>query len=79
MLGKQVIHPNQIDIVNQAFSPSAEKIEWAKELVMAFEKQSSEGIVSTITLRCDITVELNKFQLNRMLQRIETILAVSLR
>ena len=41
-----MIHPNQIEIVNEAFSPSAEKIEWAKELVTSFEKQSSEGVVS---------------------------------
>ena len=46
--GKQVIHPNQIDIVNEAFSPSPEKIEWAKELVAAFEQQSNEGIVSLV-------------------------------
>jgi citrate lyase beta subunit len=45
-IGKQVIHPNQIDIVNEAFSPSPEKIEWARELVAAFEQQSNEGIVS---------------------------------
>ncbi|XP_028396847.1 citramalyl-CoA lyase, mitochondrial-like [Dendronephthya gigantea] len=48
--GKQVIHPSQVDIVNKAFSPSPEKIEWAKELVGAFEQQSSEGI-GAITFR----------------------------
>ena len=48
--GKQVIHPDQIDIVNEAFSPSPEKVEWAKELVAAFEEQSNEGI-GAITFR----------------------------
>lgn len=46
LLGKQVIHPNQLDVVNGAFSPSREKIEWARELVKAFEEQQKEGIVS---------------------------------
>ena len=36
----------KIDIVNEAFSPSPEKIEWAKELVTAFEEQQKDGIVS---------------------------------
>nr|XP_002740813.1 PREDICTED: citrate lyase subunit beta-like protein, mitochondrial-like [Saccoglossus kowalevskii] len=41
--GKQVIHPNQISIVQEAFSPSTEKIEWAQELVKAFEDHQSSG------------------------------------
>ncbi len=34
--GKQVIHPLQVDIVQEAFSPSEEKIKWAIGLVLDF-------------------------------------------
>lgn len=41
--GKQVIHPTQIPIVQKAFSPSTEKIEWAKELIRLFNEHQSKG------------------------------------
>lgn len=41
--GKQIIHPAQIDIVQEAFSPSAERIAYAKELVEAFEQNQADG------------------------------------
>jgi citrate lyase subunit beta-like protein len=31
--GKQVIHPAQVDIVQEAFKPSTDKIKWAAGLV----------------------------------------------
>lgn len=44
--GKQVIHPSQIPIVQEAFSPSADQVEWATELIKAFEAYQSTGQVS---------------------------------
>ena len=44
-LGKQVIHPAQISVVNSAFSPSAARIQYAAELVEAFEQHQSTGKV----------------------------------
>ncbi|XP_029460361.1 citramalyl-CoA lyase, mitochondrial [Rhinatrema bivittatum] len=41
--GKQVIHPNQIPIVQEQFSPSCEKIKWAKDLISAFEEHQQLG------------------------------------
>ncbi|KAG8180903.1 hypothetical protein JTE90_020134 [Oedothorax gibbosus] len=41
--GKQVIHPSQIPIVQKAFSPSAEKIAWAKELIHLFNEHQNKG------------------------------------
>jgi len=41
--GKQVIHPAQIPVVQEAFGPSAEKIEWAEELITAFTQHQQEG------------------------------------
>uniref|UniRef100_A0A673CPW3 Citramalyl-CoA lyase, mitochondrial n=1 Tax=Sphaeramia orbicularis TaxID=375764 RepID=A0A673CPW3_9TELE len=41
--GKQVIHPGQIKAVQEEFSPSQEKIQWAQELIAAFEQHQKEG------------------------------------
>lgn len=41
--GKQVIHPSQVPIVQAAFTPSAEKIEWATNLIKEFREHEQEG------------------------------------
>jgi citrate lyase subunit beta/citryl-CoA lyase len=41
--GKLTIHPAQIEIVNQAFMPTAAEVELARELLGAFEKSQQEG------------------------------------
>ncbi|RNA40806.1 citrate lyase subunit beta mitochondrial [Brachionus plicatilis] len=41
--GKQVIHPGQVDVCQNAFTPSQEKIEWATGLVEAFEHHQKSG------------------------------------
>ncbi|KAJ0070184.1 hypothetical protein NL108_002501, partial [Boleophthalmus pectinirostris] len=41
--GKQVIHPGQIAAVQEEFSPSPEKVQWATELIAAFEQHQKEG------------------------------------
>ncbi|XP_048871090.1 citramalyl-CoA lyase, mitochondrial isoform X2 [Brienomyrus brachyistius] len=41
--GKQVIHPNQVQIVQQEFSPSAERVKWAEDLIAAFEEHQKLG------------------------------------
>ena len=41
--GKWCIHPGQIAIVNQVFSPSAKEIAWAQRLVEAYEAAEREG------------------------------------
>jgi citrate lyase subunit beta-like protein len=41
--GKQIIHPNQIKIVHDAFSPSTSSIEWAKGLISAFNEHEGAG------------------------------------
>lgn len=44
-LGKQVIHPNQIEAVQEEFAPSQERIKWATELIAAFEEHQNLGKV----------------------------------
>lgn len=41
--GKQVIHPNQIPVVQEAFTPSAEAIAYARRIVETFEASQKEG------------------------------------
>ena len=41
--GKQVIHPNQVPVVQEAFTPSAEAITYARRIVETFEASQKEG------------------------------------
>ena len=41
--GKWAIHPSQVDIVNQIFSPSEEEVTRAKRVLSAMEEAKSEG------------------------------------
>lgn len=41
--GKQVIHPNQVPVVQEAFTPSAEEIDYAKRVVETFDASQREG------------------------------------
>ena len=45
--GKFAIHPAQIDIINEVFSPSAEEIEHARRVVAASDRAEREGRGST--------------------------------
>lgn len=42
--GKGCIHPRQIPVVHQAFAPTADEIEKAKKIVLAFEEAEKKGI-----------------------------------
>ncbi len=41
--GKQIIHPNQVAVVQEAFTPSEEAIEYAQRLVATFVASQKEG------------------------------------
>ena len=41
--GKGCIHPRQIKVVHEAFAPTAEEIEKAKKIVLAFEEAEKKG------------------------------------
>lgn len=45
--GKFAIHPAQIEVINNAFSPSDEQIEHAKRVIAAFEEAEQHGRGST--------------------------------
>lgn len=48
--GKQVIHPNQIPFVNDVFSPSAEEIVWAKQVLLRSENNSFPFVLDGIVI-----------------------------
>lgn len=41
--GKQCIHPSQVDIVQQVFSPNEKEVEWAVRVVIADKKADQQG------------------------------------
>ena len=45
--GKFAIHPSQIEVINEAFSPTSTEIEEARRVVAAFEEARREGKGST--------------------------------
>ena len=42
-VGKTLIHPSQIDAANRIFAPSAQEVEWAQQLIAAFEVHQHSG------------------------------------
>jgi citrate lyase subunit beta/citryl-CoA lyase len=44
--GKLAIHPAQVPVINAAFTPSADEVAHAEEIVAAFEAQPSAGVLS---------------------------------
>ena len=43
MDGKTLIHPTQIDGANAAFSPAADAVAWARQILAAFEQPENRG------------------------------------
>jgi malyl-CoA/(S)-citramalyl-CoA lyase len=41
--GKWAIHPSQIDVANEVFSPSAEQLAWAKDVLAALAAAGRQG------------------------------------
>jgi citrate lyase subunit beta/citryl-CoA lyase len=41
--GKTLIHPTQVEPCNEAFSPSAEEIEYSRRVIEAFEEGLAQG------------------------------------
>ncbi|MRR38990.1 CoA ester lyase, partial [bacterium] len=44
--GKMLIHPDQIGVTHEVFSPTAEEIAHARRVVEVFEKAEKEGVAS---------------------------------
>jgi citrate lyase subunit beta/citryl-CoA lyase len=44
--GKSLIHPSQIEAANRAFSPSAERIAWARAVIETFDKHPKVAVIA---------------------------------
>ncbi len=44
--GKIAIHPSQVEVINRAFTPSPEQVEWATSVVQALEDR--QGSIATV-------------------------------
>jgi citrate lyase subunit beta/citryl-CoA lyase len=42
--GKAAIHPSQIEVINEVFTPSEEKIEWAEGVLEARDAAGDKGV-----------------------------------
>src|SRR5438046_10398527 len=45
--GKISIHPNQVPVINDVFTPAKEALEEARELVAAFEEHARRGVYAS--------------------------------
>jgi citrate lyase subunit beta/citryl-CoA lyase len=41
--GKACIHPSQVPVVNDAFTPDAQSVDWARRVIAAAEAAADEG------------------------------------
>ncbi len=50
--GKFAIHPSQVEIINRAFIPSDQKVQWAREVLRAWE-EAGGGVVTVSGVMID--------------------------
>ena len=43
--GKMAIHPAQVEVINEAFTPDPEEVEWAEKVLAAREAADDRGVV----------------------------------
>ena len=55
----QVIHPAQVGVVQEAFTPPTERLTWAKGLISAFEQHQTSGQVCFPSLSHTLSLSLS--------------------
>ncbi len=45
-VGKLAIHPDQVAVINAAFSPNSDEVEWARRVVAVFAENPGAGVAS---------------------------------
>ena len=48
--GKWAIHPTQVDIINQAYTPTSEEVAKAKHIIEEYEKADIQGGLGAIVI-----------------------------
>ena len=44
--GKIAIHPDQVAVIHDVFTPSPEELDWAKRVVATFESNPGSGVLT---------------------------------
>jgi citrate lyase subunit beta/citryl-CoA lyase len=44
--GKIAIHPDQVAIIHEVFTPSAQEVDWAKKVITTFENNPGAGVLT---------------------------------
>ena len=44
--GKIAIHPDQVAVIHEVFTPSAQEVDWAKRVVATFESNPNAGVLT---------------------------------
>ncbi|MFC1957177.1 HpcH/HpaI aldolase/citrate lyase family protein [Chloroflexota bacterium] len=70
--GKLLIHPTQIEPVNNAFSPSSEETEYARRVVSAFEEARKRGL-GAISFEGKMIDYMNYKQVNELVKQADLI------
>ncbi|MEA3149275.1 MAG: citrate lyase subunit beta / citryl-CoA lyase [Gammaproteobacteria bacterium] len=73
--GKTVIHPNQLDITNKAFTPNEAAIAWARTVISAFDRPENAGL-GILTVEGRMVERLHYDEARRLIQVAEAIAAV---
>jgi citrate lyase subunit beta/citryl-CoA lyase len=68
--GKTVIHPKQLEVTNQCFSPSDEEVASAKAIVDAWQASQNKGV---LVVNGRLVEELHVFTAQRLLKLRQTI------
>ena len=69
MHGKTLIHPSQIDITNQIYSPSQEELAQAAAIVEAFSKDENQG-VGVLQINGEMVERLHLQMAERLLAKV---------
>ena len=65
--GKACIHPAQVSVINPAFSPRPEEVDWAKKVIAAYEeaRKHGRGAVTVDGAMVDLPVYKKALQINQ--------------
>lgn len=73
--GKTVIHPNQLQITNKAFTPDKAAVAWARAVVSAFDRPENAG-QGVLTVEGRMVERLHYDEARRVIQVAEAIEAI---
>jgi len=73
MDGKTLIHPRQVSIANDVFSPSNEEVEWAEKVLAAFDRPENHG-KAVIAVEGQMVERMHEKMAQRVIETVTAIL-----